>query len=123
MPTIHVDKLPNFYTRVYEFVGKVPKGCVVTYGQVALALGAPRSARAVGYALRNLPDGTDVPWWRVLNANGETSIQRISVTAADLQREILEYEKVNFRKGQVNLEDFRWFPKEFDEFSKKDYLE
>jgi len=114
-----VDKPPNFYTRVYEFVRKVPKGYVVTYGQVAFALGAPRSARAVGYALRNLPDGTDVPWWRVLNANGETSIQRISVAAADLQREILEYEKVNFRKGQVNLEAFRWFPKEFDGFSKK----
>ena len=118
-----MDKLPNFYTRVYEFVRKVPKGYVVTYGQVALALGAPRSARAVGYALRNLPDGTDVPWWRVLNANGETSIQRISVTAADLQREILEHEKVNFRKGQVNLEVFRWFPEEFDGFSQENYFE
>ncbi len=111
-----MDSYPSFYTRVYDFVRKVPKGYVVTYGQVALALGAPRSARAVGYALRNLPDGTDVPWWRVLNANGETSIQRISVAAADLQREMLEFEEINFKKDQVNLEDFRWFPEKFDEF-------
>ena len=62
-----------FYEQVYEWVRQVPPGKVVTYGQVAALLGSPRSARAVGYALRYLPRGTDVPWQRVINHRGEIS--------------------------------------------------
>lgn len=51
----------TFYDRVYTFVRGVPRGRVVTYGQVALELGAPAAARAVGYALHHLPGTTDVP--------------------------------------------------------------
>jgi alkylated DNA nucleotide flippase Atl1 len=49
----------TFYDRVYEFVRCVPRGTVVTYGQVALELGAPSAARAVGYALHYLPGTSD----------------------------------------------------------------
>ena len=52
--------MKHFYEQVYELVRQVPCGKVVTYGQVAALLGSPRSARAVGYALRYLPRGTDV---------------------------------------------------------------
>ena len=66
---------PRFFTHVYRLVARVPKGRVVTYGQVAAILGAPRAARAVGTALRHLPRplSKKVPWHRVINASGGIS--------------------------------------------------
>ena len=99
----------TFYDRVYAFVGTVPAGRVVTYGQVALELGSPAAARAVGYALHNLPGDTDVPWWRVVNASGGISL-RTRGSAADIQRERLEDEGVRFTlEGRIRLRDYRWF--------------
>src|SRR5439155_1243337 len=54
-PPEGTDRLPRFFVHVYRLVAQVPKGKVVTYGQVAALLGAPRAARAVGTALRYLP--------------------------------------------------------------------
>ena len=45
----------------------------MTYGDIALALGAPRAARVVGGALRHCPDPEGVPWQRVVNAGGGIS--------------------------------------------------
>lgn len=102
---------PTFYTRVYAFVGRVPPGSVVTYGQVALELGAPAAARAVGYALHSLPHPTmDVPWWRVINAAGGISFKGRGAQA-DLQRAMLESEGVVFdAAGHTDLNRFRWWP-------------
>lgn len=100
----------SFYARVYAFVRTIPRGRVITYGHVALALGSPPAARAVGYALHFLPAGSDVPWWRVINAKGEVSL-RGRGTNADLQRALLEHEGVVFNAaGVCNLRDFRWWP-------------
>ncbi len=71
---------PNFYERVYRVVRRVPAGKVTSYGRVAAMLGAPRAARAVGYALQALKDRRDdpgfepVPWHRVINSQGRISI-------------------------------------------------
>ncbi|HEV7735558.1 MAG TPA: MGMT family protein, partial [Candidatus Binatia bacterium] len=46
---------PPFHREVYRLVRKIPRGRVVTYGQVAAMLGHPRAARAVGTALGSLP--------------------------------------------------------------------
>ncbi len=103
---------PNFYERVWAFVGLVPRARVVTYGQVALELGAPAAARAVGYALRVLPADTDVPWWRVINAKGAISL-RGRGPQADLQRSLLEHEGVRFgADGTTDLHAYRWWPDE-----------
>jgi len=102
----------TFYDRVYAFVRTVPAGGVVTYGQVALELGAPAAARAVGYALHNLHGTSDVPWWRVVNASGGISLGSRG-PAADWQREQLEAEGVRFGlDGRIALREFRWFPDE-----------
>lgn len=104
---------PTFYDRVYKFVSRVPPGRVVTYGQVALELGAPAASRAVGYALHHLP-GTeiDVPWWRVVNASGGVSVGSRGF-AADIQRERLEAEGVRFSfEGRIRLREFRWVAEE-----------
>jgi methylated-DNA-protein-cysteine methyltransferase related protein len=101
--------VPTFARAVYALVREVPRGTVVTYGQVAAILGHPRAARAVGTALSNLPNplARIVPWQRVINASGRISI-RGDVQRPDLQRQLLELEGIRFRAGQVDLRRFRW---------------
>ena len=89
---------------------RIPRGKVVTYGQVAAILGHPRAARAVGHALRMLPPVLShaVPWQRVINAAGGISC-RGDVERPDLQRALLEAEGVRFnRSGKVDLRRVRW---------------
>jgi methylated-DNA-protein-cysteine methyltransferase-like protein len=90
---------------VYRLVRRVPPGRVVTYGQVAVMLGAPRSARAVGGAMRRCPD--NVPWHRVVNARGGISRRRRAAGMLT-QRIRLEQEGVPLRRGRVVLERCRW---------------
>jgi methylated-DNA-protein-cysteine methyltransferase-like protein len=100
----------NFYDAVYTLVRDIPRGRVMTYGQIATILGAPRAARAVGYALRALPEGTDVPWQRVINHRGGISA-RGDVARPTLQYELLEEEGVAFgADGTCDLKRFRWEP-------------
>ena len=98
----------HFYDSVYALVRQIPPGKVVTYGQVAALLGQPRAARAVGYALRFLPAGTDVPWHRVINHQGHISF-RTPPESPLLQRLLLEEEGVVFdAEGRVDLLRYRW---------------
>jgi methylated-DNA-protein-cysteine methyltransferase-like protein len=90
-------------------VRRVPRGKVVTYGQVAALLGRPRGARAVGRALGALRGWLLqlVPWQRVVNAAGRCS--RRDGFGADVQRERLEAEGVRFgRYGRIDLRKVRW---------------
>lgn len=97
-----------FQARVYRVVSAVPRGRVVSYGGVAALMGKPRAARAVGSALCELPDESDVPWWRVINRNGEISISCIHHGPA-LQRALLIREGVQFdRAGRVSWDAFGW---------------
>src|SRR3989449_9260844 len=100
---------PPFYRLVYRVVRRVPRGKVVTYGQVAAILGQPRGARAVGMALGALRDPLLdlVPWQRVINAAGRCSHR--DGFWADVQRDRLEREGVRFdRRGRVDLRRTRW---------------
>jgi methylated-DNA-protein-cysteine methyltransferase-like protein len=81
----------------------------VTYGQVALLAGAPRAARQVGGVLNRVRQPDQVPWQRVINAEGMISTYRIG--AGELQRALLEAEGVKFdADGRVDLRLFRWDP-------------
>jgi len=98
----------SFYQRVYQVVRRVPYGQVVTYGQVAVILGCPCAARAVGYAMHNTPRGQGIPWHRVINARGRISIKG-DVYAAEIQRALLESEGVVFEEtDRVDLKKYRW---------------
>lgn len=104
----------NFYEAVYRVVRKVPKGRVMTYGQIAAILGAPRAARAVGYAMRASPDR--IPWQRVINRKGQISA-RSQVERPILQKMLLESEGVHFdASGTCDLERLRWEPRDPDRF-------
>ena len=104
----------NFYEAVYRVVRKVPKGRVMTYGQIATILGAPRAARAVGYAMRAAPDR--IPWQRVINRKGQISA-RSEVERPILQKMLLESEGVHFdATGTCDLERLRWEPRNPDRY-------
>lgn len=61
----------DFVSRALEVVGSIPGGCVMTYGDVAAAMGS-RAARAVGTVMAHY--GSDVAWWRVVRASGHPAI-------------------------------------------------
>ncbi len=100
----------DFTSRVWAMVRLVPYGRVVSYGGVAALLGQPRAARGVGGALAALHDDSDVPWWRVINRNGEISIKG-PLHGAAIQRMLLEREGVRFGPtGRVDWSAFGWTP-------------
>ncbi len=96
------------YQRIYDVVRRIPRGHVATYGQVATLAGLAGHARQVGYALHALPDGTGVPWHRVVNASGRISLR--AVPGAELvQQQLLEREGVRLdARGRVPLARVRW---------------
>ncbi|WP_221799314.1 MGMT family protein [Oceanobacter mangrovi] len=95
--------------RLYTMLASVPAGRVVTYGQLAELVGFPRRARWVGQILRNLPDGSSLPWHRVINARGQISLP--PEDGGQRQAELLRAEGVMVTPdGRVNLADFRWRP-------------
>lgn len=100
--------MTDFQARVYRVVRRIPPGRVLSYGDVAALLGRPRAARGVGAALASLEDGVDIPWWRVVNRNGEISIRHPSLSG-HLQRVLLEQEGVRFGAGRrIDMEAFAW---------------
>jgi methylated-DNA-protein-cysteine methyltransferase-like protein len=93
---------------IYKVVRCIPPGKVASYGQIAKMLGQPQAARTVGWAMGAVPDGSDVPWQRVINSKGMISLPPGS-PGATLQRALLEEEGVVFDdKGRVNLKVYGW---------------
>jgi methylated-DNA-[protein]-cysteine S-methyltransferase len=69
--SLDMDDVPAFDRRVYEIARTIPAGSVLTYGEIATRLGAPREARAVGQALGHNPFAIVVPCHRVVAAGGK----------------------------------------------------
>lgn len=96
--------------RVYDLVDCIPKGKVATYGQLARMLGHPRRARHVGYALGRTPEAVNIPWQRVINAQGRISFPPDS-PRYHYQYQLLEGEGIEFQgNGRINLRIFGWQP-------------
>jgi methylated-DNA-protein-cysteine methyltransferase-like protein len=95
----------GLYERIYEVTKRIPRGRVATYGQIAHLVGMPKAARQVGYAMAALGRGVprhDVPWHRVVNAKGESSI-------GGEQIERLTAEGVVFdANARIDLRRFGW---------------
>lgn len=101
----------DFYQRMGLVCRRIPRGCVATYGQVALLCGKPRNARQVGYALNRGLAGTRVPAHRIVNSRGILS-GAASFETADQQVLMLEGEGVEVfwtKDGyRVDLERYGW---------------
>jgi methylated-DNA-protein-cysteine methyltransferase-like protein len=96
----------NFAQRVYQIIAAIPSGRITTYGDVARMAGSPRAARQVGGVLKRLPEGSRLPWHRVVNRTGQ-----ISLTGSDLsrQRQALLAEGVQVSgDGKIDLPRYRW---------------
>ncbi len=104
----------GFFAQVWALARRIPRGRVATYGQLAALLGQPRGARAVGWALRALPDELDgsVPWHRVVAAGGRISPR--PGPGAELQRRLLRREGVGFARGAVDLRRHGWRSEQAD---------
>jgi len=101
------DAAASLYSRIYAAVRKIPKGKVSTYGRIARLVRAP-GPRVVGYAMAALPDGSTVPWQRVVNHKGEIS-RRKGGGGEICQRRLLEAEGVLFTlRGRIDLETYGW---------------
>jgi methylated-DNA-protein-cysteine methyltransferase-like protein len=113
MPRLHGEiegKRAGVFDRVYALVRRIPRGSVMTYGQIATAVESRLSPRAVGWAMHGCPRG--VPWHRVVNASGGMSTDRLPDVPPGLQRALLEAEGVEFRaNGTLDLERYRWAPR------------
>ena len=97
--------------KIHAVVARIPYGRVATYGQVAVLAGLPRRARLVGHAMRELPDGSNLPWQRVINAAGRVSRRSGLGVEEGYQRHLLEEEGVVFdERGRVDLDRFGWDP-------------
>lgn len=106
-PAAEEEIIGSRYERIWNVVRRIPHGRVATYGQVAEVAGLEGHARQVGYALHNLPERSDVPWHRVVNARGEIS-PRSSGDSHELQTKLLEAEGVAIVRGRIDLARFRW---------------
>ena len=104
--------LHAYFDQVWNFVRRVPPGKVVTYGQIAQSIPEPETlllkersgsvARLVGSAMAASP--ADVPWHRVINAQGKVSNR----ADAGNQVQLLEAEGLNFAHGRIDLNEHQW---------------
>ena len=93
--------------RIWQVVASIPKGAVATYGQVAELAGLPRQARRVGSVLAALPNDSRLPWHRVVNAQGRSSLPD---PRSRRQRELLRAEGVVWHGDRIDLERLGWRP-------------
>lgn len=90
---------------VWQVVDGIPRGHVLTYGEVARLAGMSRAARRVSQAMRRAPKGMNLPWHRVVNAQGRISFPPDS-HGFQRQKDLLEAEGVVFLNGKIDLERF-----------------
>lgn len=95
--------------RIWATIEDIPPGSVANYGQIAEIAGIRRGARQVGYALRQLPPDSGVPWHRVIQSTGRIAFPEGS-DAFNEQRKRLIVEGVTVRRGKVDMRIFRWQP-------------
>ncbi|MGA7650466.1 MAG: MGMT family protein [Thermoplasmata archaeon] len=91
--------------KIRRMIAGIPRGKVITYGQVAAVAGFPGAARLT---VRALYGRTGLPWHRVVAAGG-----RIALTGEDgqEQRLRLSMEGVTFRGGRVRMDLHGWSPR------------
>jgi O-6-methylguanine DNA methyltransferase len=96
-----------FTQKVYEALRKVPKGKVVTYGQLARLAGNPKAARAVGMAMRTNPDIPATPCHRVVASDGALTGYSAG-QGIPSKRKMLIDEGVSFKGTKIDLATSQW---------------
>lgn len=97
----------NFDQKVFTLLASIPAGRVTTYGDIAKRANMPRSARLVGRILSQLPIDTELPWHRVVNANGKISLPESSASYK-VQKDRLEREGIAIINNRIKLQKYEW---------------
>ncbi|MBT8085763.1 MAG: cysteine methyltransferase [Woeseia sp.] len=92
-----------------DVIRDVPAGCVASYGQVAALAGLNNGARQVGRALRELPAGSDVPWYRIVTASGRLAFA-VGSAPWHHQTKKLAQEGVVLKDQRIEMQHYRWQP-------------
>lgn len=103
------DKSKQRIEHIWATVSDIPKGSVASYGQIAEMAGIPRGARQVGYALRQIPKNSGVPWHRVIQSSGRIAFEKGS-PAYNRQSKRLIMEDVVILEGRIDMQKYRWQP-------------
>nr|WP_272931945.1 MGMT family protein [Pseudomonas syringae] len=90
-------------------MAQIPEGKVVAYGQLAELAGLGKAARWVGRTLSQLPEGSSLPWHRVLGAGGRLSLP-VGSASGDEQRARLRAEGVTILNNRVDMQRHGWRP-------------
>ena len=92
---------------IFLIIASIPYGKVTTYGSVAEMASLKGYARFVGTTLKNLPNNSQIPWFRVINSQGKISFPQNSDKYLE-QKSRLQEEGVEFKNEKVNLKRFQW---------------
>ncbi|PZD77725.1 MGMT family protein [Mesonia sp. K7] len=104
-------KHKSFYDKVYAIARQIPYGKVTSYGAIAKAIGSPKSARVVGYAMNNSSE-KDVPAHRVVNRIGMLTGKH-HFNGSNLMQQLLESEGLKVVNHQIqDFEQHFWDPQE-----------
>lgn len=90
---------------IYLALAQIPKGKVISYGDLAKLAGLTNGARLVGKTLSNLPKGSTLPWHRVINSQGKISLPPDS-PSYEKQHQRLAREGVEVINGRISLKRF-----------------
>ena len=98
------------YKRIWQQAALIPEGSVASYGQIAKLAGLPRrAARMVGRALGAAPKEMQLPWHRIVNAQGKIAIPKGSA-GYERQQKLLRAEGIDINEGQLDMDRYRWDP-------------
>lgn len=107
---INGNPAEEFLTRqqlFWQVLATIPCGRVTSYGRLAQLSGLGRGARVAARWLSQLPDGTDLPWHRVVNSRGQLSLSAGFGAGAEQRRRLLS-EGVLIINHRVNMARFGW---------------
>lgn len=99
----------EYREQLYAWMAQIPRGSVVTYGQLARLIGRPNGARWVGRQMGQLPPDSRLPWFRVINARGRSSIP-LDASGSNRQLRLLQREGILVVKGRISLKRYQWLP-------------
>lgn len=113
-PRLPVTRFDKVFEKIYRLVLRIPRGRVMTYGQIARLLEERYSPRLVGWAMHATPrDERNIPWHRVINSRGGISTGRVILAEPERQRLMLEAENVVFdARGHCDLNVYQWSPRQ-----------
>ena len=94
---------------IYLALAQIPKGKVITYGNLAKLAGMPNGARLAGRLMCELPDKSNLPWHRVINAQGRLSLP-VDSDGYREQLQRLQKDGIDINNGKIKLSIYGYNP-------------